>query len=719
MTNINTFQGDVFIHEYIKHTGDDNTYFGFSGADAFVVRTNGTDRLTINSEGHVVIPVNLTIPNYIYHTGDSDTYFGFSADNRFVARVAGVDAIDIQQDGNIYIPNYITHNGDSNSYFGYEANDLFVVVTNGSHSIKCNSSQEVDIQNFVRHIGDEHTKFGFASDNIIDFYANGQHNTRISSGNIEFLETAVHVGSWIYHYGDSNTYFGYGGADQYSLYTGGQIRFQANSNAQRMFLYANAGAGGNWGNNDFSVTYGTAGYVPGIGMGFSGNTGMIWELRPGISWDNLAIQSGQVQLQSVNGGGVKSQGSTVATSDDRLKTDESLIKNATNSLMKLKPQLYNKFRNLPNSPEESSLDGSGISYDKSFKESGLMVQDVYYDSPEFNHLVHLAPDATPSVIKPEEPEVGNLRKDPDYSMWGMEPSHLNYTGFIPYIIKSIQELNTDLPRHKTRIEGIPFSNISDYNSQIVSKTTDVRLSNVVNDKSVYGVISEVKTSTDDGESLVEYTGAGNIWVVNNSNIESGDYITTSNIAGYGTKQELNSKMNYTVAKSVISCDFTQPYVNEKRKIQELTNVNYWMVNTYPEITQTRYDFLNSNSSNIVTTVTTPLYIDNSNANIEITGAEYSNLTPDEQNTYTVSSETTYHVINTKVYDLDPNNPTSNVIVKQEYVDVLDENGQIQWENTGSTIPLYEIRYLDADGNITDEANTVIKAARIECTYQVN
>jgi hypothetical protein len=409
----------------------------------------------------------------------------------------------------------------------------------------------------------------------------------------------------------------------------------------------------------------------------------------------------------------------VATSDDRLKTDESLIKNATNSLMKLKPQLYNKFRNLPNSPEESSLDGSGISYDKSFKESGLMVQDVYYDSPEFNHLVHLAPDATPSVIKPEEPEVGNLRKDPDYSMWGMEPSHLNYTGFIPYIIKSIQELNTDLPRHKTRIEGIPFSNISDYNSQIVSKTTDVRLSNVVNDKSVYGVISEVKTSTDDGESLVEYTGAGNIWVVNNSNIESGDYITTSNIAGYGTKQELNSKMNYTVAKSVISCDFTQPYVNEKRKIQELTNVNYWMVNTYPEITQTRYDFLNSNSSNIVTTVTTPLYIDNSNANIEITGAEYSNLTPDEQNTYTVSSETTYHVINTKVYDLDPNNPTSNVIVKQEYVDVLDENGQIQWENTGSTIPLYEIRYLDADGNITDEANSVIKAARIECTYQVN
>ena len=719
MTNINTFQGDVFIHEYIKHTGDDNTYFGFSGNDTIVMRTAGTDRFEINSAGNVSLYVNLTIPNYIYHAGDVDTYFGFSSDNRFVARVGGVDAIDIQQDGNIYIPNYLTHTGDTNTYFGFAANDLFEVVTNGSHSIKCNSDQRVDIQNFIRHISDEHTYFGFASDNIIDFYSNGQHNTRISAGNIEFVNTAVHMSHWLYHYGDSNTYFGFGAGDQYSLYTGGQIRFQVNSNAQRMFVHANQNPGGNWGSNEFSVTKGTQGYVPGIGMGFSGNTGVLWELRPGIAWDNLAIQSGQVQLQSVNGGGVRSQGSTVATSDDRLKTDESLIKNATNSLMKLKPQIYNKFRNLPNGPAESSLDDAGISYDKSFKESGLMVQDVYYDSPEFNHLCHLAPDATPTVIKPEEPEVGNLRKDPDYSMWGMEPSHLDYTGFIPYIIKSIQELNTDLPRHKTRIEGIPFSNISDYNSQIVSKTTDVRLSNVVNDKSVYGVISEVKTSSDDSESLVEYTGSGNIWVVNNSNIESGDYITTSNIAGYGTKQELNSKMNYTVAKSVISCDFTQPYVNEKRKIQELTNVNYWMVNTYPEITQTRYDFLNSNSSNIVTTVTTPFYIDNSNANIEITGAEYSNLTPDEQNTYTVSSETTYHIINTKVYDLDPTNPTSNVIVKQEYVDVLDENGQIQWENTGSTIPHYEIRYLDADGNITDEANTVIKAARIECTYQVN
>ena len=58
MTNINTFQGDVFIHEYIKHTGDDNNLFGFSGTDTFKIATAGADRLTINSAGNVGIGTN-------------------------------------------------------------------------------------------------------------------------------------------------------------------------------------------------------------------------------------------------------------------------------------------------------------------------------------------------------------------------------------------------------------------------------------------------------------------------------------------------------------------------------------------------------------------------------------------------------------------------------------------------------------------------------------
>ena len=63
MTNINTFQGDVFIHEYIKHSGDENNLFGFSDTDTFKIATAGTDRLTVKADGDVGIGV--AAPNAI------------------------------------------------------------------------------------------------------------------------------------------------------------------------------------------------------------------------------------------------------------------------------------------------------------------------------------------------------------------------------------------------------------------------------------------------------------------------------------------------------------------------------------------------------------------------------------------------------------------------------------------------------------------------------
>jgi hypothetical protein len=74
MTNINTFQGDVFIHEYIKHTGDDNNLFGFSGTDAFKIATAGTDRLTVNSSGAVAISGTLTAGAFSADNVDSGTF---------------------------------------------------------------------------------------------------------------------------------------------------------------------------------------------------------------------------------------------------------------------------------------------------------------------------------------------------------------------------------------------------------------------------------------------------------------------------------------------------------------------------------------------------------------------------------------------------------------------------------------------------------------------
>ena len=104
-----------------------------------------------------------------------------------------------------------------------------------------------------------------------------------------------------------------------------------------------------------------------------------------------------------------------------------------------------------------------------------------------------------------------------------------------------------------------------------------KLSDTDNDKAVYGVITNQKNdnyfdtsgnlvydNTDDGferdlydRVRVNSVGEGSIWITNiNGNIDNGDYITSSIIPGYGKKQNDDILHNYTVAKSIMSCDFS-------------------------------------------------------------------------------------------------------------------------------------------------------------------
>jgi len=102
----------------------------------------------------------------------------------------------------------------------------------------------------------------------------------------------------------------------------------------------------------------------------------------------------------------------------------------------------------------------------------------------------------------------------------------------------------------------------------------VCLSNVANDISVFGVVdrherggtTRVQESgigkvtqekeLGDNRVIVNSIGEGAMWVVNtNGNLVSGDYITTSNVAGYGQKQDDDTVYSYTVAKITMDCDF--------------------------------------------------------------------------------------------------------------------------------------------------------------------
>ncbi len=71
-------------------------------------------------------------------------------------------------------------------------------------------------------------------------------------------------------------------------------------------------------------------------------------------------------------------GTLTSSSDDRLKDNESLITNAMDTIMKLRPEIYDK------KPDFASTDQS-----KWYKESGLIAQDIWYGAPELRHLVKL------------------------------------------------------------------------------------------------------------------------------------------------------------------------------------------------------------------------------------------------------------------------------------------------------------------------------------------
>ncbi len=77
------------------------------------------------------------------------------------------------------------------------------------------------------------------------------------------------------------------------------------------------------------------------------------------------------------------------------------------------------------------------------------------------------------------------------------------------------------------------------------------------DKRVFGVLGDRRRTNNRAERLiVNSVGEGGIWVINsNSNIENGDYITSSDFIGYGEKHDDDILHNYTAAKATISCDF--------------------------------------------------------------------------------------------------------------------------------------------------------------------
>jgi len=114
--------------------------------------------------------------------------------------------------------------------------------------------------------------------------------------------------------------------------------------------------------------------------------------------------------------------STTYTSDDRVKHNEAPIQNATQTLKKVKVYDYDQ------SYEMKDANFNGDMKDiPHFKMSGVIAQQVFTEVPELKHLVKEGSDTVP------------------YSF--------NYMGMVAYLIKSAQEMSTDLSTAKQEREN--------------------------------------------------------------------------------------------------------------------------------------------------------------------------------------------------------------------------------------------------------------------------
>lgn len=124
-------------------------------------------------------------------------------------------------------------------------------------------------------------------------------------------------------------------------------------------------------------------------------------------------------------------------SDDRQKKEEKLLENATETLLKLRPQKYRMYGKTDEQHQEDLIENPDA-VNNSWEEAGLVAQEIYYQAPELRYIVKKDPNSNPkeNVVIPDDPTI-----DPDYGDWGKTSASVSYNSIISYLVKSIQELH--------------------------------------------------------------------------------------------------------------------------------------------------------------------------------------------------------------------------------------------------------------------------------------
>jgi hypothetical protein len=268
----------------------------------------------------------------------------------------------------------------------------------------------------------------------------------------------------------------------------------------------------------------------------------------------------------------------------------------------------------------------------------------------------------------------------------------NYDGNLSGTVGYFTDQNTDdhlnnfTGQHRTFIKDVPFSQVGELEGLIVSSdqnkyikmsggieagsnaiTTNeslpiVSLSATASDKRCFGVISASEDPEERSDAFgsfvtpyekekgdtrvyINSVGEGAIWVSNiGGNLEAGDYITTSNVAGYGQKQDDDILHNYTVAKITMDCDFN-PATQPVQQILRSNVIQTYYLGDVHKVKSVPHEF-----------VTTTVGADDTWSNVsvspsDVTYAEWSNLEANTQNTYNLTYTQTSNVVYDTKYTL--------------------------------------------------------------------
>jgi hypothetical protein len=259
---------------------------------------------------------------------------------------------------------------------------------------------------------------------------------------------------------------------------------------------------------------------------------------------------------------------------------------------------------------EAQLDVRGAIYSTRQEAQSTIVRSRKNSSWESSHQPY---DGKGFTIAREENPLGESGTDRywQFNMHSNYNLHIASNGrYTCYISQNAADVSLNFTgQHRCFIKDVPFTQAKELEGLVVSSdqnkyikmndgiekgsnaiTTNeslpiVSLSKTQSDKKCFGVISSAEDSEirsdqygvfnsifvkekGDTRVYINSVGEGAIWVANtNGSLEAGDYITTSNVAGYGQKQDSAGLMNYTVAKITMDCDFnpeTQPIQIIKR-----------------------------------------------------------------------------------------------------------------------------------------------------------